>query len=251
MLWPRDGTKTPAGAADEVAREQMARLQAGGPVNLIGETGGPAWSRVVAGAEFANPYLERDGTYAIDTTRVVHVLLMPETGAEAFQLDAEIKQLGGDRTSRFGLSVGREEFQAPGGVAAVQATFQFNETAGDAPGRPAAGRWEAHLSSRVEALKQTQPMELSVGRFPSGPAGPHDWRPLAAVVRSDAIVWTIGGDEVMTVRKPVPPDDVDVLRDVWPWLPASGPSLPAGGGVGLVVQGGNASFRNVRITKLP
>jgi serine/threonine-protein kinase len=253
-------------------RALEARLERGESVVLIGETGAPAWSRLLLGDEKTRAGPGADGCFAIHSWDVALLELVRDPRMERFQLRAWVRHEKSD-FGEVGLYVCRSEARDGDRRACGFIQIAFN----DVQEEKLDGK-KVNLPPEVEALLPKS--ELNRVRLiprvwsrsgaerpfddrgsgptpelfkPAGFAG-GDWRRLTLRVRPGSVQGFWGPDdvvvgEILTTRTPEirNPNRPAVLEPlVEKVLP-----MPVRGGVGLYILKASASFKSVEIEPLP
>ena len=86
---------------DRPIRQAAAKLADGQALILIGEKGGPAWSRWRTGREKAATEVTPDGIFQIHNSAGLSLLeLLPETGSDSYRLRAQVRHETGESVTR-------------------------------------------------------------------------------------------------------------------------------------------------------
>ncbi len=238
-----------------------SRLARGESVTLIGETGLPAWSHWCFGqGAIVNPR-QRDGTFTFSTFDPALLELVRQP-PDSYRFSAEVYYSEPKRSGNAGLFLAYSRTAGDGISHHCYCTWGFNAFARFPP-----GPGQAEATQRVEfwVCRCARPVGgdhavgLHMHTFPAGElATAPVWRRLAVEARPDSfqLLW-----EGEPVGKGIPWDKIravfpdtrrelkdGVVVDLFPDLsPPFGPQQH----LGVYVEGGEASFRNVAIQPLP
>jgi serine/threonine-protein kinase len=252
-----------SGDPDRVMRDALASLARGEPAELLGERGAPGWLRVPVGETWAQLHHPFDDSFTVTTQSLALVELLPEVPAKRFRFRVQVRAHGGSGPYRAGLYVGRAARNAPD--ADVHSFLEWSFSESDAAALrakkppPAPGRhWGAH-AWEWRAVRDPGDHRLQNSRHNGGhsfldvPAVKHaaraPWRELVVEAGPDG--YRFGWAGAWPFRAPLPPPQTAVgsLRK------AVGEGAPLGfapgGGLGLYVFGGSASFRSAAVLPLP
>ena len=110
---------------DRVVKEEMVQVTDGKVAPLLGEKGGPAWSRWCAGGEKATTELTPDNVFRVHTGGTSLLELLPNPGRDHYRFRAEILHENVSNNGSVGLYFGHQEYPAaPGSVHSfMQVTF--------------------------------------------------------------------------------------------------------------------------------
>ncbi|HKB05923.1 MAG TPA: serine/threonine-protein kinase [Gemmataceae bacterium] len=275
-LWKRDKDKDPAVVREEARAWVREELRANRAVELIDADGNarPVFQYLV-GEERAKAGREADGWWTVSMTGTARIEFLDDPGVEAFTLKATMR---GGRATEFpmaGLYVARRRVAGADGDYDFQLEYLYREApasfAMPAPGNvapqgtPPQTKSTSYKRSKQEAqgdLNGLQQFRAFGGRAGQGvgdpkrigkwtlppltPPGASPVRHLA--IRADgenfAAVWE---DEVVLPRAEILANDLERLQE----LPGRQPDPPlkfsARGGLGVYVDAGSASFRELII----
>ena len=226
------------------------KLAAGKTVTLIGEDGPPIWSALPVydrdGVEISD---NRDRPYRVSTFGIAAIELLPDVPLARYRVRARIKHEEGAIVSRVGLYVGRRAYKTP--TATVHYFYELVVT--DQP----LGGHRLPLRVNLRRLSNPQPKENRHARvllgFPNNvppPALEEDtapWREIVVDVTPEALRAWENGRYLGEVK-------LNEHRKTVQWLiarhgreGADDPPSPTEGGFGLLVEGGAALFRDVRV----
>jgi serine/threonine-protein kinase len=233
---------------DRVPKNNLARLERGQAVPLLGDTGEPAWSREVLGQALHHGS-EADGSFTIDTMDRYLLELMPRMPSGGFVFSADVRHNGDQQGTRVGLFFGYE--RCDGGHCWVTLSFNdFDARPSDDSEPQARADLRGERCRPPDLFNMPAPPTCTVS-FPAHvpPIVPMPWRPLRVRVTPSGVqVWCDG-----RTAGPVPwaalHDDFSPLNTI---LAASGepevhPDFAPSRGVGLFVHRASASFRRVVI----
>ena len=265
--------------ADRPLREEQARFRSGKPVQLIGATGKPNWSRWLSGGKDAQAIVQNDGVFAISAFgaegAAALLELFPDTCRQSrYAIQAEIRHEKSVEHGVVGLYFAGSTAQTPGGSALSFLEVDFNDLQDvvDQYNRlppelkrlavpPKANRVTIASGCvvRDKANKELSTAFLQPELFkPAGNSGaPGQWRTVRIIVTparirafwDGALVGEVDpakvekiNERIMDAKRRAAPDDAALEA-----LPAA-PHLQ--GSLGLYIFMGYASFRNVRVEPL-
>jgi serine/threonine-protein kinase len=265
---------------DKPIRKVEAQLARGRKTVLIGETGGPAWSRWRQGGNGRRGSVAPGGTFTVSSWGVGLLELVRDPQWDHYRLHAEVKhEKSAPARGEVGVYCAGREFQAAGGPIhfftrltfndIVSAKGRWDERFGRAPpGKPRPPRPKGNkvfLAPRLYAewgqkviwnwaLAGANPELFQPAARPGGP-----WRRLEVEVTPEAVRAWWGEDRqpvgvltaqgvvnhttlALTLRKKMRPDDRSVDR--------IDPGLVPRGSLGLVISESSASFCRVVVEPL-
>ncbi len=115
---------------DRIVKEEMARIAAGKSVTIIGEKGGPAWSRFRTGGQFATTDVTPDGVFHVRASGGLALLeVLPEAGVDSYRFHAQLRHETGESITRVGLYVGAHEYATSRGGVHSFVELIFNDIA--------------------------------------------------------------------------------------------------------------------------
>ncbi len=244
---------------ERVPKDNLAELERHRPVILIGQTGGPRWSRWPAGADLPLKAPERDGTFTLNTLEYRLLELMPRLPANGYRYSAEIMHRDGVGLGQVGLYfAGSSQKNDAGEDELTCCTLTFDDWAIQpiGPERKAGllnlrgRRWNPATDFSAETIALIHhPFQTGAERRPR----PYDWRRLAIEVRPDQFE-AFWDEQSVGV---VPREEMDrefqrlnALLKLKHGKPPLHPLFLPEQGLGLYLINGTASFRNVRIEPL-
>jgi serine/threonine-protein kinase len=262
---------------DRPVREIEDRLARGEAAALIGATGAPAWYRWVEGGQQGRVAAAPDGTFTVHCpTALGLVELVRDPRQTRYRLRAEVRhEAASDGGSQAGVYFGRRLLPSAAGPVQHFGTMAYNDIRDEVkayddmrkklpPGvealpRPPGNRFT--LVPNLYARGASAPWEPTFrrfhGYFKAGGVGAGLWRPIEVEVTPDGVKGTWGGATVITL--PASDWDHDVNESLAgqragpqpaPYLDGLAPTYAPGGGLGLYVQRGSASFRRVAVEPL-
>ena len=261
---------------DRALRQIEAELAAGKTVELIGEKGGPKWSRWVVGesgdphtAQKARAFVADNNNFVVQTWRPSLLELLPKVPTERYRITAEVRHIQEQEPGCVGIYIGRQNSSR-----VPQAIHFFSQyTFTDFPTRIAPhavidrvtknngrlGERCARLSSRLLS-DDGGVLEVDTDIPGVGIDGPYYipvrgatdvWRTLDVAVGPDSITATWNGVPMSIHRDNLDKEilatmEVIIGRRGIDSLPCD-PAFVSDGGAGLYASRGVAFFRNVRI----
>jgi serine/threonine-protein kinase len=259
--------------------QMQAQLRRGEPVELIGATGGPHWSRWRVGENNATMSVESDGTFVVNTWPLTLLELLPDTaGQRHYRIRAEVRHLRGGEHGDVGLYFAATTDRTPpvpmlsflhvhyndlhDAIAIfherIPAALQRQERLKPPPGN----RVILGSRYRIADLEQEAP-DLSSGlaaRAVFRPAGiahagqPGEWREVQIEVSPTVIRAWWNGQLVGELNPGAVEADANKAMQQMRQKPALQaalggyvPHLDWQGGLGLYLYASSASFRNVHI----
>ncbi len=266
---------------DRAVKQAEAGLTRGEKVTLIGESGGPAWWRWCAGGPVSQAAVGPDGTFAVqaaDSLALVEVLRQPRPAR--FRLRAEVWHRDGATSGEVGLYFAQATYLSAGGPVHHYGALTYNDVHDEAakwrriheevrerfrkagspvPDLTAPKGNQAMLGPRLYPGAEP-PGEMKLARHeayfkPHGVGG--GWRQLVVEVTPDGVAGSFDGRPIR--HRPAAEWEgaaADFLAGARRSQPNAlyalgpDPSYSPGGGVGLYVSRGSASFRNVAVEPL-
>lgn len=253
---------------DAWEKDVQGNLEAGQPVTLIGNTGGPAGHRWPIKADpRTHAAVTPDQLFGAHAEGVALVELLGEPGISSFRFEAEIKHETDQIDRCVGLYLGHQRHAAPAGEVHVLLAIQFNSTQ-DARAR------HKDLLKRIgqpppEGNRfDVEPLLIFEGKHPINiPVSPryhfiHEggpkWRRLVVEATTAGLQVTFDDFVVGKWRWQEFHDMCDKHMALMHANPNLGPRVrgvvprvSARGGLGLYLNDSSALFRNVKITPIP
>jgi serine/threonine-protein kinase len=265
-LWYRD--------PERPIRAIEAELARGRPQTLIGETGGPRWSRWSAGQKNSQMSVLTDGTFTLNSWQIGLLELAPDPQWPHYRFRALVRHDKGASRSDIGIYVAHHPHAHPAGVVHQFVALTFYDIEDEIkkwnalvenplriqPPRPEGNpaMLDPHLYAEREPVPFISGIYLGPRAYfePAG-TGSKEWRELTVEV-TPAGVLGFWGDRAMGMltakelvdytnehlketRKTNPED---------PFVHGLTPLYAPRGGLGLYVHNGTASFRYVAIEPL-
>jgi serine/threonine-protein kinase len=240
------------------ARAIAARLAAGQPVTLIGETGGPAWSQRPLGTGAAG--VRGDGEFAVAAWDLTLLELVRDPQLERYRVRARVRHELNDNEGEVGIYACRGAVPVDGASVESFVQLTFNDVRPLAappgvvppPGNPVllAGRaYGLSAAGHVCDSRSSSPDERPLFKPSAGTV----WRTLTLDVTPE-YVWASWGDDGLPAG--VAPLDwldkrVGGTASKAVGAPWGGRGFPVRGGLGLFVLRATASFRSVTVGPLP
>jgi tRNA A-37 threonylcarbamoyl transferase component Bud32 len=218
------------------------------PIVLIGAKGGPQKFEWLLGEKDAVVNTEVDGTFTIRTRKVALLQLWTAPAGASYHLEAEVSN-GNEAGGSAGLFFGHERFRIPPKVGHQFGVVSTAEQPGPRPpvGEQPPGRAYLYVGYC------TEPAPADISRhylsralvFPAAVPGAHVWRKLEAEVSPQSLeaLWT--GRSVAKISDAEFPQIAQTTQALRgdPW------HVAAGGGLGIFVESGTASFKQVVVRK--
>jgi serine/threonine-protein kinase len=257
---------------DRPAKEAEERLARGEAVTLIGETGGPRWSRWRAGGPDVQTAPAPDGAftvYSVGSLALLELLRAPRQSH--FRFRAEVRHRGSNDQGAVGLYFAHATGPSEAGEVHHYGVLSYNDV------RDEVAHWHAIFGELLPKEKaptknmvclgprlyprSTPPGEVKLpevrATFQFGGVAGERWRQLVVEVTPEGVEGFFDGDPVG--RLPAARwegecrEAVSGMRATQPtalYLHGPDPSYTPGGGVGLYVHRGSASFRQVVVEPL-
>jgi serine/threonine-protein kinase len=243
------------------------RLADGKPVTLITATGPPAWSRWSMGGDATTLTRAKNEPFALATLAAGYLKLLPNPETDRYRFRAEVRHDEGMAVSSAGIYFGFRTDPTANGVAHFWCSVQFADRGLHAakffpPGKgPKDGVDADHCRVEMTVHRFTEPngehlpMAAPVSHtYTPGPKqGPAPWRELAVEVTPAAVrvFWEgqllpNGEISVDQLNKHVNMHYKLIRRD----MPGTPFTFSRRGALGLYVNRGRASFRNVTVEPL-
>ena len=256
---------------DQQLRKMQAELQEGRAVELIGESGPPAWSRWRAGETHSKTLLASDGSFTLHAWALGLLELLPDPQVECYRLTGQVRHLKCDQPGEVGLYFAHQACAGEKAPLHFCMQLTFNGVRASA-GPGGLGKKSAKGTSQQNAVRLFAHLYAEDGlaapidcRMPGAtgpwltPAGEDldpwhaftidvnpsslsaAWDGQAFQLDRDALHQTLG-EQMVTLRTRYPHDAVVqhlALR------------LAPRGGLGLYVWRGSASFRQLTLAPLP
>jgi serine/threonine-protein kinase len=245
-----------------------ADLARGWPVTLIGETGGPIWSRWMFGRP-AGPLEPPDGqTLTIDTWSLSLLELLPDPGTDRYRFRVQVRHEKSELPGAVGLYFARRSYVGERGVIESFTQVAFNDVRGDKERLeriPPEHRLRTKLrDNSVQMIHRLAADGLSGDAFMlGGVAGPwfkpHGelngiWHDLEVTVTPELVTASWDGQPFSTNPVKIQ-EDLKILPSLI--RPANSPvpqefvpRFSPRGGLGLYLWKGSASFRAASVTPL-
>jgi serine/threonine-protein kinase len=242
--------------------DELAR---GRPVTLIGQTGPPAWFRVVTRPDVIQTAVDARGGFSVYSSGPALVELVRDPQRDHYRFRAEVRDGGGDFVeSRMGIYVLHRAHAVPVGELHHWAGLTFSDNHDEKATHAAASPQGnmARLAPFVFAARPGIPFETQL------PAGPRvyfkpdlgldrGWRRLEVEVSPEGVRGRWEGQEMKLFSAASYLATSVLHRDLWlkepgsvPFVQGFEPVFNPRGGLGLCVNWGAASFRNVVVEPL-
>jgi Protein kinase domain len=272
MLRPR----TPPDPVAEWRARARADLRAGREVVLVDRDGDPApGARFLAGEAASKMGREPDGWWAVHTTEGTLVEFLDDPGIDAFELSGQMRPITLSNLPRIGLVVAHRQVPTTGGDWHFQVEHLYKENGNNFLPEPPAGPPQADPPNtrviRPVEMRAVGPPPVRVirgracrfgatGNIPITLDG-HDidadaravggpWRSLSILARPDGFAAAWDGKDAVTVREFTTPE-LARMQGVLDGRLDPPLRFTARGGLGVIVEGGGAAFRNVVLRPVP
>jgi serine/threonine-protein kinase len=255
---------------DRPRRETEEALARGQAVTLVGQSGGPRWSRWRAGAESSQMEVSAAGPLALHSWRHGLLELASDPGRDRYRLRAQVRHDRGGLVPDAGLFFAHRLYATSAGAVHFfgQLTFdditdpvaEFEKVRANLPPelavpprRETAAVLHPHLSPDHKVDNPWDCRGAGLSSAPFAPAGylGGDWHDLAVEVTPAGVrgSWDGRAMGALTPQKFVDNvlDSLATVADKPPGHPGYAPR----GALGLYVVRGSASFRNVVLEPLP
>jgi serine/threonine-protein kinase len=255
--------------SDRPLRRMQADLRRGSPVQPIGETGRPAWSRWRAGESGSQTSVSSDGTFTVHSWSLGLLELLPDPGLQSYRFDAQVRHRKSDRAGEVGIYVGHQSYPGQPAETHFFTQLTFNEVwraevpeglgrPGDPPPRNAVrlfphlyaeGGVTEHINWQMPGA--TGPNVETAGENHGG------WHDLAISVTPAGLTATWDGQPFRLTSgdfSRIIDQQLGVLRPRYsgdPFVQVLSPQVHPRAGLGLYVRRGSASFRRVSLHPLP
>jgi hypothetical protein len=251
-----------------------AELQKGRPVTVIGDKDWPKWYKWLKGQKRSKLSVEDDGTFTVLTDDTALIELLPDPKSARYRVTAQIRHDRSGRPGEVGLFVGHVVVPRKGKNLQFFTELSFNAVAGNPlpplrrPDDQPPGGMDLVGTSAIrlhpEMLSDDGPgPNLGVG-MPGAPGprikalGPNNgrWLDVDVQVTPDEITASVGGQPIALAAadwKRKAEIGLDVLKKKNggdPVVQALRSVYSPRGGIGLILENGTASVRNVVVTPL-
>jgi serine/threonine-protein kinase len=272
-----DRPAAPNGESEGVRQDLETELDAGRPVNLVGETGWPKWFCWRAGKEAQRTHIEPDGTFSAEMLdrHVTGLLeLLPDSRIERFKLTAQVRHDLGGPAAFVGLYVGHRTYARFPRDMQLFAQARFNAVS------PVPRVITLPIPRQQLPENETRRIALGLRLYVDhtvptdmdgfleetyGPrmtaSGPRNgvWHDLEVTVTPDQITALVDNNRVALPSGTLSAEAVQQgfasIRELWPedpFVQNFDPEFTARGGIGLVLYPlSAASVRRVNVTPLP
>jgi hypothetical protein len=234
VLPPQNGKADP----DEPLKKIENEMKQGRAVMLLGRTGEPAWLRWLAPGKVQGPANE---AFTIQSENKAMLLLLPESKTPRYRIDAELRPDA--KAKGAGLFVCHSAHETGNGPLNAQCVARLNVDT---------QKTYMELVHHVPNKKELNYRGVQVVAAKSLPPSQTTWYRLSIKVSPAGIVMVVDGIEVASLAAAKRLEFANALLQGRQELrsdvhPVFGPL----GGLGLFVEAGVVSFRNVDLTPLP
>jgi serine/threonine-protein kinase len=245
-----EGTPRPKRLVDEPLQDpRIELLRRHEPVELLGATGKPPRHQWVdARGEFPASWSAED-PLTWSTLDWTMMELMHSVPLQRYRLSAQVIHRDSSAGGLVGVYFLHRAMRLPRGKAHLLATVLFNEHDPGASHRASLNLWRHHFWPGEKVRRSiTLEKELLPG-VPPPRAPARSWHTIVVTVTPERIQATLDGNLVLEHQRA---DLEQQARLLAPECAAAGtpPRTALGGGLGLLVFRGAASFRNVELTSL-
>jgi serine/threonine-protein kinase len=256
---------------DRPVREIEAQLARKELTPLIGETGGPVWSRLRTGGNESQMSLAGDGAFKISSWSRAILELVRDPQVDHYQVRAEVRHETADDLGEVGLVVGLRAYPAGDDVLYFFVRVVFNDVRDvtKVPRNPPPGVEvrvpkgnPVYLDPRLYAEHKVRPLwdedirGFAPELFQAAGLGGGPWRPLTLDVTPEGVHGTWGEKHEVIGTLPTPELEKNTRQALKSMqgrkaqgasLQGITPEFSPRGGVGILIYRGSASFRNVVI----
>jgi serine/threonine-protein kinase len=236
-----------------------------GPVELIARTGRPRWYRWQNGTGRGWVADDPDGTFAVSHPGVGWLDLLTDPTTDRFRLRAQVRHDRSDPQGQVGVFVGHTIHPAPSGDVHFGIQMSFRAVWGGlgsipGPDAPHPSAPAARLSPRFLVGEGKPHLDDTVGGTPGprlDPLGERNgrWFDVEVVVTPDEVTARLDGQAMrLDVRRSIDQALALVRKGRHggdPAVQSLRPEFVPRAGIGLLVEGGTAAFRNVSLEPLP
>jgi serine/threonine-protein kinase len=246
---------------DRQFTEIQARLADGKAVTLVDATGGPAWSRWSRGAEACQVFARKDRPFAFGTMAAGMLKLLADPQKERYRFSAEVRHDDVANVGDVGLYFGFTTDPTPDGVAHYWCQLSFADRGGaqmpflkDGPRGEPQGKVGLIRMRQLEPGSDLKVMHIRDGyaHFPAfRNAAGTPWRRLAVEVTPERVQALWEGKPIFAGRG-YPTLELSQLPNlpINKGDPVAHFKFAPRGSLGLFVNRGMASFRNVKVEPL-
>ncbi len=255
---------------DRAIRDEEAQLAAGNPVTLLGETGKPRWARWQAGEVSAKVSQAPDKVHRLHSGTLSLQELVRDPQCSHYRFSAEVRHEDSDVFGFVGLYFCHREYPTAGKPIHHFGQLIFNDIRDEVqmaaerfgkngPSRVVVGN-EVRLIVRFHTDDEQPPRDYYVHEVarelfrPPTPRG-GTWRKLVVEVTPEQVAAWWGDEWVGELPFAELAPRVEHIREQMPQLDLPpgpvNPGLDPHGSLGLFVQRGSVSFRNVVLEPLP
>jgi serine/threonine-protein kinase len=241
---------------DRIPKRNLARLERGETVTLVGPVGPPSWQNNLIGQVDALTLPDTEGAFAVGTSgEAAYLELLPATPRRGYRFRAEFRQVDLTRTGKVGLYFAHSYLLTAKGTEHCFCQFTFTDRMVEG-GRRGAGENKAGLMLlRWAPARPTQDTGTGIVK-PFRPAadegaGVRRWRPLEVLATPQFVRAYWDGEfvgqvacEQMVERFQ---DMINRAHDPAVYEPALTPDFGPGGGLGLVIEDTSVLVRNITV----
>jgi serine/threonine-protein kinase len=236
----------------ERAREENEReLDAGRPVTFIGETGEPKWS-VVYGDAAAVIGTDPDGAFTVvSPLGVALVEMAPNPRQKSFRFHAEVRHIDAGELGTVGVYVGHSRKTTDVGPHDFVTALTFADR-GILPPRQLFVQLQGCCQAPAATWNVVELLPVDkAAPLPPIPLGANGWRPLTIDVTPEQITIRSGETDLGTVSHAHMAVAAGRATSGRAGFGGFTLAVAPGGGLGLYIYHGTASFRRVGIEPLP
>jgi serine/threonine protein kinase len=247
---------------ERVPKNDLAKLNRGQAVSLIGQTGPPRWMKNIIGAPEVVEAPARDGAFSFNSRNPAYVELLPAgpTSAYRFRVKVRHDDPGSWADGEVGVYLLRSEHDTARGAEHVFCAIRFSEwrrEGVDKAGKPV-GRLAVEIRRRrvPEGFKAV----TNAGLFRPIPLGGMepgvrpDWHDVAVEVTVNSLQLSWDGQLVGEIARPrlarTFQKSLNNASNPAHYEPTLNPSFVPTGGLGIFVENGWASFRDAVVEPL-
>ena len=232
-------------------RSVLRDLEAGRAATLVGETGLPPWSRWDLGKGTATPS-EYDGTLQVSAVESALLELLPDPGCEHYRLEAEVLHRASNRSGQVGFFVGYQQREADGARNHYLCRYAFTDR-DPLPVTRSIKPDTCVVNLKVRRFRETLGKPRTTHRpeyklleqtFPAGGSNP-PWRRIALEISPDGMIAFWEDQLIGSIPWSELQQSAEHLSRSKPVDPDGGPALQSRAPLGVLIERGTASFRNV------
>ncbi len=256
-------------------RELEGKLDHKLPVTLIGEQGPPAYYSIRSGDESTKVSISADGSFSVHSWSVCLLELLPDPRRQGYRFRVRVRHENSDMPGVVGIYFAHRAFPGPINEYHLFGGMTYNDIRS---AKDYVERFPPDVAAKLNAPRENH-VHLGVGvtgehqrgvpweYLPAVCAGApflprnennRTWRDLEVVVSPEGVIGTRDGQAVGFLSAADARRNLGNIVNVAakrnpdnPFLKGIDPSYSPGGGLGLLVYRGAASFQSAVVTPLP